>query len=222
MSETHIRRSSLQAEVCSKLRTEIIEGVWKPGARLQERALCERYGISRSPLREAYQTLATEGLIDLTINRGAIVSRPTTSLTLQNFQLLRALELLGVELACRNASDEEMEAIARLDNQMVGMMKRGNIREFLHANNAVHRAIIIASGNQPLADAHLITSRQIIRVQNLDERTAHDTEEGKHQHHEIVEAMKARRRNEAVRLFKHHFDTVEDNLRSRLESFDYT
>jgi len=60
-STTVIPRQSLQASVLERLRQEIIEGVWRPGVRLQERILCERFGISRSPLRETFQVLASEG-----------------------------------------------------------------------------------------------------------------------------------------------------------------
>src|SRR6185295_7799604 len=99
------------ARTLDRLRDEIISGVWKPGERLQERNLCERFGISRSPLREAYQVLAAEGLLELPRNRGAIVASPSLADVLQHHILLEALEAVAIELACDNASDAEITAI---------------------------------------------------------------------------------------------------------------
>lgn len=161
-------RSSLQIEVCNRLRNEIIEGIWRPGMRLQERLLCDRFGISRSPLREAYQVLAAEGLIEVLLNKGAVVTTPTPALTLQQYDLLQALEMLGLELACRHASDAQLAEIIGLNDRMKQCAADDDINGFLHANNDVHRHIVLASGNEPLIDAHRLVSRQIIRVQNLN------------------------------------------------------
>src|SRR5690606_11768407 len=79
-----IPRRSLQEEVAARLRAEIVEGVWPPGTRLQERVLCERYGVSRSPLRETFQVMAKEGLLQLLPGRGAVVTRPTMTDAIEN------------------------------------------------------------------------------------------------------------------------------------------
>lgn len=219
MSEFLIPRSTLQVEVANRLRDEIVEGRWRPGERLPERLLCERYGISRSPLREAYQLLIAEGLLEVWPNRGAIVTAPTPSGVMQHFELLRALEMLGVRLACRDAGPVAMERIVATDRAMARALEADDPHEFLRLNNLTHRLIVEAGGNAPLAQAHLLTSRQIIRVQNLNERMAHVAREGMHEHEEIVAALVARDEERAVSLFTEHLDTVEDNLRRRLQDF---
>ena len=219
MSQTHIPRSSLQHEVTNRLRFELVEGHWRPGTRLQERALCERYGISRSPLREAFQILATEGLIDITLNKGAIVSAPTVERVLQNFIVLRALESLAVQLASRHASDEAIAGIGAANQQMNAFAASGDMQDFFRANNEVHRLIVLASGNKPLADMHLVTSRQIIRVQNLDGPTEHIASEGVGEHDEFIAALEARDAARAEALFAVHMKSVEDNLRARLRQW---
>lgn len=216
MSEFAIPRRPLQAEVASRLRQEIVDGRWRPGQRLPERLLCERYGVSRSPLREAYQSLAGEGLLEIVPNCGVVVTAPTAERTLDHFELLRALELLGLRLACRDASDDTLRAIAALDAEMDAAIARDDVTLFLGRNNDVHRAIVLASGNAPLADAHLIASRQIIRVQNLQASSAHSADEALQEHGAIVAALLARDGARAVRLLTEHFATVEDNLRRRL------
>jgi DNA-binding GntR family transcriptional regulator len=69
-----ISRRPLHEEAVDRLRDQIVQGRLGPGERLNERLLCERFGISRTPLREAIKLLATEGLVDLLPNRGAVVS----------------------------------------------------------------------------------------------------------------------------------------------------
>ncbi len=219
MIDTHIPRSSLQAEVVNRLRREITEGHWLPGTRLQERILCERFGISRSPLREAFQVLASEALIDVLQNKGAIVTAPTPSVAIQNFELLRALELLGIRLACVHASDEQLAGIVAADNAMNEFAANGEMHNFFRLNNEVHRLIVLASNNAPLTDAHLLASRQLIRIQNLNGSIEHVASEGVGEHDDIIAALTCRDAAEASRLLEHHLGTVEDNLRRRLRVF---
>ena len=219
MSETHIQRSSLQIEVVNRLRHEIVEGHWRPGTRLQERLLCERYGISRSPLREAYQVLASEGLIEISLNKGAVVTAPTPSLALQNFALLRALELLAVRLACEKADPGALAKVVEADTAMKAFVAQGDMEGFFRANNEVHRQIVLASGNTPLAEAHLLSSRQLIRIQNLSGPIAHIASEGVDEHDGIIAALRGGDCDKAVSLHAAHLATVEDNLQSRLRQW---
>jgi len=219
MDDNKIQRSSLQSEVVTRLRDEIVQGVWKPGTRLQERLLCDRYGISRSPLREAYQVLSSEGLLDITLNRGAVVSAPTPALTLQQFVLFQALEVLAIELACDNATDEALSAIRRANQKMKTSAERGAVAEFLRDNTTVHRLVVEASGNAPLIEAHTVVSRQLIRVQNLDGPLEHPISESESEHDNFIDALAARDKVRAAAELRRHLATVEDNLRKRLLPF---
>jgi DNA-binding GntR family transcriptional regulator len=195
-----------------------VEGVRRPGTRLQERTLCEVYGISRSPLREAFQILVAEKLIDVSVNKGAVVSTPTASFILQNFTLLRSLELLAIRLACRYADGRDLDGIGEAEEAMKACIAANDLRGFFRANNEVHRRIVLAGGNGPLADAHLIASRQIIRVQNLDGPLEHFPGEGVSEHERVIAALRERDEVLAHALLDAHLDTIEDNLRRRLEA----
>lgn len=219
--QTRIPRQSLQAEVVSRLRNEIVEGQWKPGTRLQERLLCDRFGISRSPLREAYHVLATEGLLELSPNRGAVVTAPTFEDILQHYVLLRALETLGIELACDHANEDQLDELELMHRKMGRLSEKGDMAAFLKVNNEVHRAIVCASGNLPLINSHLIISRHIIRLQNLNGAIEHSAEESLTEHNAFIEPLLARDKEKAVAAFGAHLSTVEENLRKRLETTRY-
>ena len=70
-----VERQRLHDTVVEHIRRFIVEGVLEPGKKLNERELCETLGISRTPLREALKVLAAEGLIEISPNRGASVSK---------------------------------------------------------------------------------------------------------------------------------------------------
>lgn len=216
-----IPRQSLQAEVVSRLRNEIIEGVWKPGTRLQERLLCERFGISRSPLREAYHVLATEELLELSPNRGAVVSAPSTEDVLQHYILLQTLETLGIELACVNATEDDLDELELMHRKMRRLAERNDMDSFLKINNDIHRAIVCAGKNMPLINTHLIIARHIIRLHNLNGAIEHSTEESLAEHDAFMEPLLNRDAKNAVKAFKKHLATVEENLRMRLETTQY-
>lgn len=219
MSETLIPRSSLNAEVVARLRHEIVEGAWRPGERLQERILTQRYGISRSPLREAYQVLAAEGLLKITPNRGAVVSSPSPKLILENYVLLTALEVLAIELTCAHATDAQIDHILGANDGMKRAAKRNDLSAFLHANNEVHREIVAACGNRPLIDTHTVVSRQIIRVQNLSGPLEHAISESVNEHDGFLDALAARDSAAAAERLRTHMKTVEDNLAGRLKPY---
>ncbi|MGP1683327.1 MAG: GntR family transcriptional regulator, partial [Giesbergeria sp.] len=92
----------LAEEVLERLRDLIIQGELAPGVKLNERVLCERLRTSRTPVREAIKYLASEGLVELLPNRGAIVTPITAATVREMFVLLGALEALAGELACAN------------------------------------------------------------------------------------------------------------------------
>ncbi len=190
--------------------------------RLQERLLCDRFGISRSPLREAYHVLAAEGLLELSPNRGAIVTAPTLEDVLQHYVLLQALETLGIELACVYATEDQLDEIELMHRKMSRLSEKGDMAAFLKVNNDVHRAIVSASGNKPLMDTHLIVARHIIRLQNLNGAIEHSAEESLTEHMAFLEPLLNRNREAASIAFKAHLSTVDENLRKRLETTKYS
>ena len=118
-----INRRPLHEEAVDRLRDLIVRGDLAPGARLNERLLCGQLGISRTPLREAIKLLATEGLVELLPNRGAVVAAIDAPRLADTLQVMGALEGLAGELACRNASIERIEEIRTLHRQMLAITR---------------------------------------------------------------------------------------------------
>ena len=106
-----ISRLALHDQVAARLRTWLVEGRIPPGAKLNERALCEQLRVSRTPLREAIKLLASEGLVDLVPNRGAVAVRLGETDVLQTFEVLAGLEGMSGELAAQRISEQQLAEV---------------------------------------------------------------------------------------------------------------
>lgn len=113
-----ILRRTLHEELASLLRTMIVEGDLRPGERIPEQALCERFGVSRTPLREALMVLSAERLVQLSPNRGASVVRVTWEDVAEILPLLGTLEGHGGALACRRIAEAGLSRLGSLLEQV--------------------------------------------------------------------------------------------------------
>ncbi|MGI9259933.1 MAG: GntR family transcriptional regulator [Gammaproteobacteria bacterium] len=216
MSKALIQRRSLQAEIASRLREEIVEGVWEPGIRLQERLLCERYGVSRSPLREAYQVMAAEGLIELHPNRGAVVTRPTLTDAVENLEIIQSLETLAIGLACERASDKQLADIEKMHSDMRALSERGEMNRYFALNNEIHAAIVRASGNSALVATHESIMRHVTRLQNLSGAQESAPEPSMQEHELFVAALLNRNTEEARASLGKHLQSVASVIERRV------
>lgn len=166
-----IARPSLHDQVVSRLRSLLIEGVIPPGKKLNERELCELLKISRTPLREAIKLLASEGLVDLLPNRGAIAVDLTEADVRHAFELLSELEGLAGELACCRITTDELTALQSLHARMLNSYAEKDLSAYYQLNAAIHQAIVKAAKN-PLLERTYQTINT--RVQSLRFNTNHD------------------------------------------------
>jgi len=127
----------------------IVQGELAPGVKLNERVLCERLRTSRTPVREAIKYLASEGLVELLPNRGAIVTPITAATVREMFELLGALEALAGELACAKASDADIADIRALHYQMLAHHARGELAPYFRCNQEIHMRLSKAAATSP-------------------------------------------------------------------------
>src|SRR5882672_2318617 len=121
-----ILRRPLHEEATERLRDLIVQGRLVAGARLNERVLTGQLGVSRTPLREAFKVLATEGLVELLPNRGAIVSQLDPVRLSETLAVMGALDALAGELACANATDAQINEIRAHGTQASRSAARGS------------------------------------------------------------------------------------------------
>lgn len=197
---------SLHEEVLSRLRDYIVEGKIADGARVPEKQLCELFGISRTPLREALKVLAAEGLIDLLPNRGARV-RPLDAREIgELFDLMGGLELLAGRLACEKMTEAEFLEIEKIHHEMYSHYLRKDLSKYFKCNQDIHRMIVDSARNTALKTAYLSLADRLRRLRysaNLD-RHRDRWGEAMREHEVILDALRRRAPEElADILFKH-------------------
>jgi DNA-binding GntR family transcriptional regulator len=159
-----ITRRTLHEEVLERLRDMIIEGRLEPGQRINEGQIGAQLGVSRTPLREAIKTLVSEGLVEILPAKGAVVRKFTARDLYQVLEVLKSLEQLGGRMACEQGSDATIEAIDALHKRMLVLYGTRERLEYFKLNQAIHSAIVAASGNTVLMEMHETLQARIKRL----------------------------------------------------------
>ncbi|HVZ42804.1 MAG TPA: GntR family transcriptional regulator [Ramlibacter sp.] len=216
-----IPRAGLHEHVTQELRRMLVEGTIAPGAKLNERELCEALDVSRTPLREAIKRLAAEGLVELVPNRGAIAIELGEEDIRHTFEVMGGLEALSGELAAERITDEELAELRAMHFEMLAAYTRRDLRAYYRLNAKIHSAINAAARNPVLSATY---DRVNARLQALRFRSNQDGEKWKtamREHELMVDAL-ARRDAAAMRRvliahLKNKLDVVLQQLHSREE-----
>jgi DNA-binding GntR family transcriptional regulator len=213
-----IERRALHEEVAERLREMITEGLLAPGSRLNERVLCERLGVSRTPLREAFKVLAAERLVELNPNRGAIVATLSADDVEHLFELMAALEGLSGELAARRRTAAELDEIRAMHYEMLAAHARRDLPLYYRLNRGIHEAINRAARNPELTETYDSVN---LRIQNLRFRSNFNQEKWEaavREHGAMIDALAAgdapALRAVLERHLRHKRDAVLEELRA--------
>ena len=199
-----IRRRPLHEEVVDRLRDRIVHGELAPGTRLNERVLTAEFAISRTPLREAIKLLATEGLVELLPNRGAIVSPVDPQRLAQTLEVMGALESLAGELACRHAEADQLAGIRALHYEMLAMHARGDLAGYFRFNQAIHIKLVEASGNEVLAQSYRQLNANVRRARYMANLSRERWDAAVREHEAILAALVARDAPLLQQLLREH------------------
>jgi len=204
-----VTRRSLQDEVAERLRDMVVEGRLEPGARLNERVLCEQLRVSRTPLREAYRVLAAEGLLQLLPNRGAVVTPLSLAELDATIEVLATLEELTGRLAAARIDDRELAQIQARHHDMLAHHLRGDLPGYFKANQDIHLALVAATGNEVLAREYALLNARIRRYRYMANLSAARWRESIVEHEAIMASL-ARRDGDALaeQLSTHLFNKL--------------
>lgn len=210
--------AALHEQATQRLRQMLVEGLIAPGAKLNERELCEQLKVSRTPLREAIKTLAAEGLVELVPNRGAIAVELDEADILNTFEVMAGLEGLSGELAAQRVTPEELAEIQAMHYEMKAAYTRRDLSAYYRLNAAIHRAFNAAAKNPVLTATYTQVNA---RLQALRFRSNQDGEKwarAMQEHDRMVEALQkhdsAALRAELVAHLGHKRDVVVEQLRA--------
>ncbi|PZO03084.1 MAG: GntR family transcriptional regulator [Hyphomicrobiales bacterium] len=203
-----ITRRTLHDEVLERLRDMIIEGRLAPAQRINEGVVGAQLGVSRTPLREAIKTLASEGLVEILPAKGAIVRRFSARDLADILEVLKALEQLGGRIACAEASDATIEAIHTLHKEMLTLYETRNRLEYFKLNQAIHSAIVAASENAALMEMHATLQSRIKRLRFVGNEGPVKWAGAVAEHEQMMAALLTRDATELSRIIGLHMDAT--------------
>lgn len=219
-SETPKQERPRYDDVVSGIRDMIIEGELAPGPRISERALCDRFGVSRTPLREALKVLASEGLVELTPNRGARVIPLTERDAEDMFEVMGTLEGLAGELAAQQITDEQIAELKALHYQMALHHTRRELMPYFRLNQEIHRKIFEIGRNKTLISVYRGLAGRIRRPRYLANISPARWAEALKEHEAILAALEARNGQALGGILKDHLrktcDVVKQALRDEV------
>ncbi|MEV1021591.1 GntR family transcriptional regulator [Streptomyces sp. NPDC050264] len=168
---------AVRERVLATLRQEIIGGRLRPGDRLVERELAERFGVSRVPVREAIRALLSEGFVTFETPRRAVVRTLTRTDVTELYELREALEVYAAGLAAERAEPGGLAELAELLDRAALATGEGDDETIADINSRFHDRLLAMAGNglligvmQPV-DGRLrwLTRRNEAWSQQLDE-----------------------------------------------------
>jgi DNA-binding GntR family transcriptional regulator len=207
----------LHDEITNQLRDMIVEGGLKPGQKVPEPELCQRFGVSRTPLREALKVLAAEGILQLLPNRGAVVAKITDEEIEQIFPIMGALEALAGELACERMTVEDLEKLRRLHKAMIGHYRRSEWLSYSKLNRAIHEAVFAAAGNPSLSALYQQLIIRIHAIRFVAKKSPARWRQAVDEHEEMMEALERRDARKLARVMKVHLRNKAEMVKETME-----
>lgn len=202
----------LHDQVTEILRNKIVDGVLRPGTPISERELCEELEVSRTPLREALKVLASEGLVQLFRNRGAIVSPISVETIEDKLAVLAALEGYAARQVCERATDAQLRELAELHERFSQHFDSDETEEYFRLNQSFHRKLIELTGNPVLADMHSMLSSHVRRPRVEGVRQHVPTHSVIDEHETILKALLARDGLAAQKATEEHLQRIAETV----------
>ncbi|MCQ2547302.1 MAG: GntR family transcriptional regulator [Clostridia bacterium] len=165
---TELSNAPMSTSLLAKMQEDILTGRLRPGQKIVEQELCKKYGVSRTPIREALRQLEADGLVENILNRGAFVIGMSDQDYEDMFEMRKAYEIQAVKWAIERITEEEMEQLEETFEFMEFYTMRNDIEKMLVINSGFHQVIYQASHNRVL-------QKQLESFQNLTKYKGSDS-----------------------------------------------
>lgn len=210
--------SNLSASIVATLKERIIHWQYPPEHRLTEAELCQKFGVSRSPVREALRTLATDGFVKKMPNRGYAVKQYNLREIEELYEVRLALELFVVEcLAKRGAPKQnDIEALKRIWTGLLnGASKKDE--ELARLDTQFHETLAHATGNKSLLRQLRAINERLLLFRMIDFGKAHRAESTCHQHLEILKRIAAKDIPGARKAMQRNIEEGRNNVHATIK-----
>jgi len=202
-----------------QLEQDIVTGHFRPGDRLDEQSLATRFGVSRTPIREALMQLASTGMVELQPRRGAFVASLSLRAVVERFEAMAALEGMCGALAARRITDAQRTALVAAHEACEAATQAGCADTYYYANERFHRAIYEACHNLYLAEQAGQLHTLLKPYRRLQLRARHRVGQSLAEHGAIVAAILAGDSGRAEQALREHILIQGERLNDFISSF---
>ncbi|MEJ1161625.1 GntR family transcriptional regulator [Prosthecomicrobium sp. N25] len=203
---THAER--LRAELAD----DIVCGRLQPGTALDETTLAARFGVSRTPVREALRELAASGLVVHRAHRGAVVTALTEDRLTEMFVVMAELEALAAGFCAIVMTPAERRELMGIQEEAEALVRAGDLAGYTDANDRFHAFLYIASHNEFLAETALSVRRRVSAFRRAQFRTLGRLQLSHQEHDRVVQAILRGDRDGASRDMRNHLDSVRQSF----------
>ena len=210
--------SNLSASIVATLKERIIHWQYPPEHRLTEAELCQKFGVSRSPVREALRTLATDGFVKKMSNRGYAVKQHNLREIEEIYEVRLALELFVVECLAKRGTpkNDEIDALKRTWTGLLnGSSKKDE--ELARLDTLFHETLAHAAGNKSLLRQLRAINERLLLFRMIDFGRAHRAESTCHQHLEILKRIAAKDISGARKAMQRNIEEGRDNVHAAIK-----
>ena len=201
-------KTTLAEELRSQLADDIVCGALPPGTPLDESDVARRFGVSRTPVREAIRQLTASGLVDSRAHRGAVVARPNIERLNSMFEAMAELEALCAGLSAERMTTPDRHGLEALHEQLRVMIQAGNPQRFHEVNEAFHNAIYAGSQNTYIAEMTLATRVRVQPFRRAQFRNLGRLSKSHAEHDRVVVAIMRGDHVGAAAAMRDHIQTV--------------
>ena len=170
---------------------EIATGKLSPGTKLDETELAERFGVSRTPVREALIQLASKGQVEMRARRGAVVTEVSPQRLVEMFEVMAELEGMCGRLAARRMSDAERVELVKSHEACGAAYKSGDPDTFYYQNELFHYVIYRGTHSTFLAEQASALHKRLSPYRRLQLRVRDRLSTSYHEHQRIVDGILA-------------------------------
>jgi DNA-binding GntR family transcriptional regulator len=211
-------RRTLAEELRLALADDIVRGLLVPGSALDETELARRFGVSRTPVREAIRQLAASGLVEVRAHRGAVVARPSEDRLIGMFEAMAELEALCAGLAAERMSPAERGQLEAVHRELRALIQSGDPQRYHEVNEAFHAAIYAGAHNAYLAEMTHATRYRVQPFRRAQFRNLGRMAKSHVEHDRVVLAILRGDREGAAGAMRLHIMKVRDEYEAYADS----
>jgi DNA-binding GntR family transcriptional regulator len=205
-----MRAPSVVDGLCRQLADEIVEGLLQPGARLEEVGLASRFGVSRTPVREALRQLEATGMVQRRPNRGVVVTLVSRERLADMFEAMAEIEAVCARLAARRMTQAERRTLEAQHAAAAAHVAAADEAAYEDANRRFHSALYAGAHNAELSAMAAAMRARIAPFRRAQFRVPGRIARSWQEHDGVVRALLACDGPGAEAAMREHLLTVRD------------